>query len=128
MIGFGNQTLFFPNSMISWTVNLVCPYYLLVSTSSLIIGCPYCWWHYSGYFIGQQALISVMHAHDGRGPPTNLVNAILNRLGLTSPEDIVRYGFKCFISIIFSCYYENNLLFTFMKAALFIYYLIYEAK
>ena len=60
-----------------------------------------------------------MHAHDGRGPPTNLVNAILNRLGLTSPEDIVRYASKFFISVIFSCYYENNILLTFMKAALF---------
>lgn len=58
--------------------------------------------HDSGYFIGQQALIALMNAHDGRGPPTNLVNAMLNRLGLASPEDVVRYVCQVHYFLLFS--------------------------
>ncbi|MCO5577390.1 hypothetical protein L7F22_031222 [Adiantum nelumboides] len=48
----------------------------------------------SGYSISQQALIAVMRAHDGRGPPTSLSKAVLQRLELSSPEEIIGWMYK----------------------------------
>ncbi|BBN02548.1 N-acetylglucosamine kinase [Marchantia polymorpha subsp. ruderalis] len=43
----------------------------------------------SGHAISSNALAAVMRAHDGRGPPTTLTAAILKKLDLTTPEEIV---------------------------------------
>ncbi len=43
----------------------------------------------SAYAIGQSALKSVAHAADGRGPETLLMKAILDRLGIESPQQMV---------------------------------------
>jgi N-acetylglucosamine kinase-like BadF-type ATPase len=48
------------------------------------------WYACSGHAISTNALIAAMRAHDGRGPPTRLTDAILSRLGLSSPDDIIR--------------------------------------
>eukprot|EP00250_Pteridium_aquilinum_P011327 c19993_g1_i2 orf=412-1338(-) len=48
----------------------------------------------SGYSISQQALAAVMRAHDGRGPPTSLLNAVLERLELSSPEEIIGWVYR----------------------------------
>ncbi|CAM6129671.1 unnamed protein product [Calypogeia fissa] len=45
----------------------------------------------SGHAIATNALIAVMRAHDGRGPSTRLTDAILGKLGLSSPEEIIRW-------------------------------------
>jgi len=43
----------------------------------------------SGYGIAAQALTAVVRAHDGRGPPTLLTSNILNKLGLSSPDELI---------------------------------------
>ncbi|KAH7314505.1 hypothetical protein KP509_21G005700 [Ceratopteris richardii] len=48
----------------------------------------------SGYSIGQHALAVVMRAHDGRGPSTSLSKAILQKLELSSPEEIIGWMYK----------------------------------
>ena len=55
----------------------------------------------SGYGIAAQALTSVMKAYDGRGPSTMLTNSILQKLGLSSPEEIIGYLFQ-----LYSCPYK----------------------
>lgn len=48
----------------------------------------------SGYSISQQALAAIMRAYDGRGPPTSLSKAVLEKLELSSPEDIIGWMYK----------------------------------
>ncbi|KAL2643801.1 hypothetical protein R1flu_011388 [Riccia fluitans] len=43
----------------------------------------------SGHAISSNALAAVLRAHDGRGPPTILTAAILEKLKLSSPEEII---------------------------------------
>ncbi|KAL3696680.1 hypothetical protein R1sor_010756 [Riccia sorocarpa] len=43
----------------------------------------------SGHAISSNALIAVLKAHDGRGPPTALTAAIMEKLKLSSPEEII---------------------------------------
>eukprot|EP00249_Psilotum_nudum_P022775 c28640_g1_i4 orf=667-1743(+) len=47
----------------------------------------------SGYAIAQQALTAVMRARDGRGPSTTLTTAILDRLQLSSPDEIIGWAY-----------------------------------
>lgn len=47
-----------------------------------------------GYSIAQHALTAVMRAHDGRGPFTILTQAILERLELSSPDEIIGWAYK----------------------------------
>lgn len=47
-----------------------------------------------GYAIAQQALVAVIRAHDGRGPSTALTQAILERLQLSSPDEIIGWAYK----------------------------------
>lgn len=54
----------------------------------------------SGYGIAAQALTAVIRAHDGRGPPTNLSESILDKLELSSPDELIGY-FKFFFSFHF---------------------------
>jgi N-acetylglucosamine kinase-like BadF-type ATPase len=44
----------------------------------------------SGYAIGVAALRAVMQAYDGRGPSTSLTELVLERRGLSSPQDLIR--------------------------------------
>jgi N-acetylglucosamine kinase-like BadF-type ATPase len=48
----------------------------------------------SGYAIGVAALRAIMQAYDGRGPATLLTNFVLERRGLSSPQELIRniYG------------------------------------
>ncbi|XP_031500144.1 uncharacterized protein LOC116264197 isoform X2 [Nymphaea colorata] len=43
----------------------------------------------SGYGIAAEALTAVIRAHDGRGPKTTLTTCILQKLGLSSPDEII---------------------------------------
>ncbi|KAL7131170.1 hypothetical protein ABFS83_13G180400 [Erythranthe nasuta] len=47
----------------------------------------------SGYGIASQALTAVIKAHDGRGPETTLTNCILQSLGLSAPDEIIRWTY-----------------------------------
>lgn len=47
----------------------------------------------SGYGIAAQALIAVIKAHDGRGPETILVDSILSRLELSSPDELIGWTY-----------------------------------
>lgn len=49
---------------------------------------------FSGYAIASEALAAVMRAADGRGPRTALTEAILQRLSLKQPSDLIGYGKK----------------------------------
>lgn len=44
----------------------------------------------SGFALGAAALRAVMRAHDGRGPATLLTSLILQRCGLTDPQNLVQ--------------------------------------
>lgn len=50
----------------------------------------------SGYGIAAQALTAVIKAYDGRGPSTTLTSSILQKLGLSSPEEIIGYVFQLY--------------------------------
>lgn len=43
----------------------------------------------SGYWIGRRALVAVMRHADGRGPRTSLTPMLLERLGLSRPDELV---------------------------------------
>lgn len=43
----------------------------------------------SGYYIAQKALIAAVHAADGRGPQTRLLEMIMLHWGIAQPEDII---------------------------------------
>lgn len=45
----------------------------------------------SGYAIGSDALRAILRAHDGRGEPTALIDAILGPLGFDDPETLVTW-------------------------------------
>ncbi|XP_020100003.1 N-acetyl-D-glucosamine kinase-like isoform X2 [Ananas comosus] len=47
----------------------------------------------SGYGIAAQALTAVIRAHDGRGPPTNLSESILDKLKLSSPDELIGWTY-----------------------------------
>lgn len=47
----------------------------------------------SGYGIAAQALTAVVRAHDGRGPPTALTSAILRKLHLSSPDEVIGWTY-----------------------------------
>eukprot|EP01018_Ginkgo_biloba_P031079 Gb_03552 [translate_table: standard] len=47
----------------------------------------------SGYGIAAQALTAVVRAHDGRGPPTALTSAILQKLQLSSPDEVIGWTY-----------------------------------
>ncbi|GAQ89315.1 hypothetical protein KFL_005100050 [Klebsormidium nitens] len=48
----------------------------------------------SGHAIASEALSAVMRADDGRGPETKLTGAILAKLGLSKPEDLIGWAYK----------------------------------
>lgn len=45
----------------------------------------------SGYALGREILSSVLQAYDGRIPPTGLTGLVLERLGISHAEEIIRY-------------------------------------
>ena len=45
----------------------------------------------SGYGIAAQALAAIVRANDGRGPPTSLTSAILQKLQIHSPDEVIGY-------------------------------------
>lgn len=45
----------------------------------------------SGYWLGVQAMQAAVRAYDGRGAPTLLLNAVLERLGLADINDIMHH-------------------------------------
>lgn len=47
----------------------------------------------SGYKIGLQGLIKILHAHDGRGPATSLTEKILGGLHLNNPTDLIGWTY-----------------------------------
>ncbi|PIM98356.1 N-Acetylglucosamine kinase [Handroanthus impetiginosus] len=47
----------------------------------------------SGYGIASRALTAVVKAHDGRGPKTRLTDCLLESLGLSSPDGIIRWTY-----------------------------------
>ncbi|XP_030543865.1 N-acetyl-D-glucosamine kinase [Rhodamnia argentea] len=47
----------------------------------------------SGYGIAAQALTAVIRAHDGRGPETNLTSSILEKLGLSSADELIGWTY-----------------------------------
>lgn len=47
----------------------------------------------SGYGIAAQALTAVVKAHDGRGPPTSLTSAILQKLQIHSPDEVIGWTY-----------------------------------
>ncbi|CAO2189919.1 unnamed protein product [Urochloa humidicola] len=47
----------------------------------------------SGYGIAAQALTAVIKAHDGRGPQTSLTGYILEKLELSSPDEIIGWTY-----------------------------------
>ncbi|KAK7385908.1 hypothetical protein VNO78_31870 [Psophocarpus tetragonolobus] len=47
----------------------------------------------SGYGIAAQALTAVVRAHDGRGPSTMLTSSILQKLGLSSAEELIGWTY-----------------------------------
>lgn len=48
----------------------------------------------SGYMIGNNVLIAVCRAHDGRGEPTSLTEKLLKHLELNDPTDIIRWKYS----------------------------------
>ncbi|PIN20380.1 N-Acetylglucosamine kinase [Handroanthus impetiginosus] len=47
----------------------------------------------SGYGIAAQALTAVIRAHDGRGPQTTLTHSILEKLNLSSPDELIGWTY-----------------------------------
>ncbi|KAF5731361.1 N-acetyl-D-glucosamine kinase-like [Tripterygium wilfordii] len=47
----------------------------------------------SGYGIAAQALTAVVRAYDGRGPQTNLTTSMLQKLGLSSPDELIGWTY-----------------------------------
>ncbi|ERN07672.1 hypothetical protein AMTR_s00155p00052560 [Amborella trichopoda] len=47
----------------------------------------------SGYGIAAQALTAVVKAHDGRGPQTMLTSSIIQKLGLSSPDEVIGWTY-----------------------------------
>ncbi|XP_056172233.1 uncharacterized protein LOC115669217 [Syzygium oleosum] len=47
----------------------------------------------SGYGIAAQALTAIIRAYDGRGPETNLTSSILEKLGLSSPDELIGWTY-----------------------------------
>ncbi|KAM5580156.1 hypothetical protein ABKV19_009743 [Rosa sericea] len=47
----------------------------------------------SGYGIAAQALTAIIRAHDGRGPHTALTSSILEKLGLSSPDELIGWTY-----------------------------------
>ncbi|XP_072966703.1 uncharacterized protein [Typha angustifolia] len=47
----------------------------------------------SGYGIAAQALTAIIRAHDGRGPQTTLTRDILNKLELSSPDELIGWTY-----------------------------------
>ena len=45
----------------------------------------------SGYGIAAQGLTAIVRANDGRGPPTSLTSAILQKLQIHSPDEVIGY-------------------------------------
>lgn len=45
----------------------------------------------SGYGIAAQALTAIIRAYDGRGPQTTLTQIILDKLKLSSPDELIGY-------------------------------------
>ena len=43
----------------------------------------------SGYFLGRDGLIAAVRSLDGRGPTSSLARALLKRLGVTQPDDLL---------------------------------------
>ena len=43
----------------------------------------------SGFYLGQQALMALVRAHDGRGPKTALTKPVMEALGLHDPNEIM---------------------------------------
>ncbi|GBG00604.1 hypothetical protein Rsub_13345 [Raphidocelis subcapitata] len=48
----------------------------------------------SAYDLGARALLAVHKAHDGRGAPTALTRALLRRLALSRPEELVAWAYR----------------------------------
>ena len=48
----------------------------------------------SAFDLGTRALLAVQKAHDGRGAPTALSRALLRRLGLGRPEELVAWAYS----------------------------------
>ncbi|GBF93899.1 hypothetical protein Rsub_06898 [Raphidocelis subcapitata] len=48
----------------------------------------------SAYDLGTRALLAVHKAHDGRGAPTALTRALLRRLALSRPEELVAWAYQ----------------------------------
>ncbi|XP_057955101.1 uncharacterized protein LOC131149059 isoform X4 [Malania oleifera] len=71
----------------------------------------------SGYGIAAQALTAVIRSHDGRGPPTKLTNSILQALGLSSPDELIRWTYAdpswariaALVPVVVSCAEEGDL-------------------
>lgn len=55
---------------------------------------------YSGYGIAAQALTAIIRAHDGRGPKTALTSSILEKLDLSSADELIGY-----LSETYMCYH-----------------------
>lgn len=47
----------------------------------------------SGYGIAAQALTAIVRANDGRGPPTSLTSAILQKLQIHSPDEVIGWTY-----------------------------------
>src|SRR5690606_8774057 len=47
----------------------------------------------SGFWIGREALIAVLHCMDGRGPHTILTDRVAEAVGAPGPRAIVRYSY-----------------------------------
>lgn len=54
-------------------------------------------WCCSAYGIAAQALTAVIRAYDGRGPPTTLTQIILDKLNLSSPDELIGYASSAYI-------------------------------
>lgn len=53
----------------------------------------------SAYGIAAQALTAVIRAYDGRGPQTTLTQIILDKLNLSSPDELIGYASYAYINI-----------------------------
>jgi N-acetylglucosamine kinase-like BadF-type ATPase len=48
----------------------------------------------SGWWIAEQSLFAIVHAHDGCGPATDLTARYLARLNLANPEDLITWAYS----------------------------------
>lgn len=70
----------------------------------------------SGYGIAAQALTAVVKAHDGRGPETMLTSSILNKLELSSPDELIGWTYgdpswariAALVPVVVSCAEAND--------------------